>query len=253
MRHIVLSEDGVNPVENAHHRLMAACFFPESPRDQQQVLCMAAIEQEESRTVGEASYKPSETMQAVAKLIEKRTTQLYSAGFVGVSYVWLQNCGLRPSLNRASIIASRAAFEFGNISWRPGLDPKAAERARPVTGDAATLERIFRKYRSVAHICAARVSAGGYLDHLHIWDHVPEVVAAMIQTSASFQVALERATDTSRWNLWDVTRYFPSALGDAALLAPDGDLLYWIERGYLSAMEEGLLPRQNGGSIPSPG
>jgi hypothetical protein len=240
VRHIVLSEDGIHVAPNAFHRLLATCFFPENTRDQQQALLIAEIEKQEFLRVGAANYQPSEIVLAVSQMIERRTAQLYCAGFVGVSYVWLQMNGFRPSLNRASIIASHAILEFGKVTWRPSLNPSAKERTKPVTGDAATVERIFRKYRSVAHICAARVSAASYLEETHVWDQVPDVVAAMIHTSRAFQVALEKATDTGPWNLWDVKKYFPAELAEAPLLAPDVDLLYWVERGYALAVESGI-------------
>lgn len=215
---------------------------------------IAALEKEEFQRVGEANYKPSEIMTATSQLVEKRETQLYSVGFVAVSYIWLHIKGFRPSLNRASILASHAIFEFDKVSWRPGLDPAGEKKAKPVSGDPATIERTFRKYRSVAHICAARVSSAEYLDDSHIWDQTPDVVAAMIYTSAAFQAGLERATDVSQWNIWDIRRHFPSKLAEAPLLVPDNNLLYWVERGYALAVENGAIwKRDGGGSTTSPG
>lgn len=247
MRHIILSEDGIHPVEDAFHRLMAVGFFPESERDRTQAFFIAKVEKDEFDRVSEAEYQPSEIMRAVSDMIEKRAAQLYGVGLVALSYIWLKHTDYRPSLNRASIIASYSASEFGRIIWRAGLDPKGKHKTKPVTGDAATLAQLFRRYRSVAHICAARVSAGGYLTDLHLWDQPPEVTGAIIQTSASFQLALEGATDTSGWNLWDVKRYFPAELGQAPVLKPDDDLLYWVQRGYDLAIKEGKLLQKNGG------
>lgn len=253
MRHIVLSPDGVRTAPDAYNRLLAVCFFPESPRDQEQAILIAEMERAEFLSVGEESYTPSEILKATAQIMDKRTTQLFSVGFVAIAYVWLKGNGVRPSLNRASIIASHAAFEFGKITFRPSLDPAAKARAKPVTGDAATLERLFRKYRSVAHICAARVSAGEFLEDIHLWDQVPEVVASIIRTSASFQLALEKATDVGTWNLWDVKRFFPSELEDAPVLIEASNLLHWVDRGYRLAVESGdLSPLLSGGEAIRP-
>lgn len=247
VRHIILSDDGFHVAEDAYHRLFSVCYFPESPRDQAQALFIAKLERDEFQRVSEDQYKPSEIMQVAAQLVEKRTTQLYSVGLVAISFLWLKHSGFKPSLNRASIIASRSACEFGKITWRSSIRPKDHDKVKPVTGDAATVERLFRRYRSVAHICAARVSAGGYLEQVHLWDQTPEVTGAMIQTTASFQDALERATDVSSWNLWDVRRHFPAELGEAPVLVPDDDLLYWVERGYSLALKEGMIKRLDGG------
>ncbi|WP_227287461.1 hypothetical protein [Boseongicola sp. H5] len=252
MRHLILSRDGLHTEPDAYHRLLAACFFPESPRDQEQAVMIAAIERAEFLRVGQEGYKPSEILQVTAKLIEKRSTQLYSVGFIAVAYIWLRSNGLRPSLNRASIIASHAAYDFGKVTFRPGLDPNGQEQVKPVTGDAASLEKIFRKYRSVAHICAARVSASEYLEDTHMWDQVPEVVASIIRTTAAFQLALEGVTDVSSWNLWDVKRYFPAELNAAPVLVGEDNLLVWVDRGYRLAVESGELPPLEGGkqSVP---
>jgi len=246
MRHLILSHDGFHTAPDAYHCLLAACFFPESPRDQEQALMIAEIERAEYLRVGEANYTPSEILRITAKLVEKRTTQMYSVGFIAVAYIWLKSNGLCPSLNRASIIASHAAYEFGKITYRPSLDPAAKETAKSVTGDPSSLERLFRKYRSVAHICAARVSANEFLDETHIWDRVPEVEASIISTSAAFQMALEEVTDVSSWNIWDVRRYFPAELKDAPVLVGEDNLLAWVDRGYRLAVENGELPPLGG-------
>lgn len=243
MRHIVLSDDGYNVAHNAYHRLLAVGYFPESPRDQEQGLLIAALEQAEFDRVGQATYRPSEIMKAASHLVEKRTAQIYLAGFVALTFIWLKATGQTLSLNRAALIASCAANEFGTINWRRGLDPTGKDKDTPVTSDHSTVEQIFRKYRSVAHICAANISASEYLEVLHLWDQTPEVIGSMIQTCASFQVALEGATDVSDWNIWDIKKHFPACLDDWPVLVPGDNLLAWINRGYTVAVAEGLIVR----------
>ena len=247
MRHLILSDEGYSVAPNAYHRVLAAYYFPESPRDQAQALFLASQEQAEFNRVGADAYQPSQIIQATSQMILKRTARYYSAGFVALAFLWLKANGLAPSLNRAAIMASCAANEFRGIRWRNSLDPEAQERETAVTSDPSTVERIFREYRSVAHICAASISAAAYLDPTHIWDQSPEVIASMIQTCAAFQVALESATDVSDWNLWDVKKHFPASLGDWPVLVPDSDLEDWIRRGYLAAIEQGLIRNPGGG------
>lgn len=247
MRHVVLSDDGYSVSPDAAHRMMAACFFPDSVRDQVQGMLIARIEQNEFRKVGAANYRPSEIMLVASRLIEKRTAQLYAVGFIAHAYLWLSRTPYRPSLNRASIIASYSVGEFNKITYRPGLDPEGDDKSQPVTDDPATLERIFRRYRSVAHICAARVSASGYLDHAHIWDESPPVTEVMIQTAVSIQDALEKITNTSTWDLWDLKRHYPASLSGSAVLNADQDLLAWIGRGYDLALKEGKIVNPDAG------
>lgn len=241
MRHLVLSDDGYHVAPNATHRMLAACFFPESPRDQAQAIYIAALEQEEYHRVGADLYQPSEIMVAASNLIEKRTAQLYSVGFMAFAYLWLAKTPYRPSLRRASIIASYSAGEFGKITWRAGLDPQGKDKVQPMTDDPATLQQTFRKYRSVAHICAARVAAGGYLEHGHIWDEAPVAAEALIQTATTIQAKLQEITDTSTWDLWDLTRHYPASLSGSPVLLPDDDLLIWVGRGYQLALDEGKI------------
>jgi hypothetical protein len=254
MRHVVLSDDGYNLANNAAHRLLAPYFFPESPRDQAQALYIAALEQDEFRRVGPTDYRPSEITLAISNLLEKRTAQLYAVGFIALCYIYLAHTPYRPSLNRASTIASYSAGEFGKVSWRAGLDPNGKDKQQAVTGDPASLERLFRRYRSIAHISAARISAGGYFDSAHIWEENPLVTSALIQTAVSFQDALERATDVRRWNIWDLEKHYPACLAGSPVLTPDDDLFYWVERGYRLALDEGkIVAPDGGGRSSSPG
>ena len=229
------------------HRLLAACFFPESIRDQLQTLVIADIERAEFLRVGEENYKPSDIMSSAAQMVEKRAAQLYVVGFVALAFIWLKVNGFSPSLNRASIIASCAANEFRGVTLRPGLKPKGADQFKAVPSDPATIESIFRKYRSVAHICAARISTAGYLEHTHLWDETPEVTASIMQTCAAFQTALEDVTNTASWNIWDVKKHFPAALHGWPVLTPDDELEAWVRRGYEIAVDQGLIQPKRGG------
>lgn len=243
MRHVVLTDDGYRVADDAYPRLLAVSYFPESPRDQAQGVFISTMEQAEYVRVGPAQYRPSEITQAVIHSLQKRTAQLYLVGFVAICLTWLKARDQTPSLNRASIIASCAANEFGKIRWVSSLNPNAKEKLTAVTSDPSTIARIFRKYRSVAHIWAAHAASSTYLEPLHVWDHPPEVIGTMIKTSEVFQTALETSLDTREWNLWDVKRHFPRSLDDWAVLYPEADLLGWIEIGYANAVEQGLIKR----------
>lgn len=243
MRHIVLSDDGFNIAPNAFHRLVVVSFFPDSPRDQEQGLFIGATELEEFNRVGAEHYRPSEIMESVAKVVQKRTAQLYLTGLMSITLVWLKFKGQTPSLNRASIIVSCAANDFEKIQWYSTLDPGGKQKLTAATSDRASLERIFRKYRSVAHIHAASVSSTEYLEPAHLFDKSPEVIASLLQTCAKFQTALEDCVDTSTWNLWDVKKHFPASLHDWPLLPPGVDLWAWIEHGYATAVSQGLIKR----------
>lgn len=241
MRHIILTEDGVHPVDDALFRLLAVCYFPDSPRDQVQSIFLARMERDEFRRVGEVDYRPSEIFNAAVTLVEKRLAQQFSVGFVALSFLWLKINGMTPSLNRAALIASCAAYEFDSVTWRPALRPSGEVASRSVTADASSVERLFRKYRSVAHILAARIICSPSDSAGHVLEDHPEETAAFIQTCAAVQGALENATDTTRWNLWDVRKYFPSVLGGTEASIPDENLQFWVRRGYEIAVEEGKI------------
>lgn len=243
MRHIVLSDDGINLADNAYHRMLVAFHFPESPRDQLQGLIIANVEKEEFDRVGPENYQPSEIMNAAANLLEKRTAQMYLAGFVGFAFLWLAFSGQKPSLNRASIIASCAANEFKKVIWRPTFDPTGQIREKAATSDPASLERIFRQYRSVAHIAAARVSASEYLDSLHLWDEAPLVIKSVVSSCALFQSTFEKVANVETWNLWDVKKYYPESLKDWPPLDLGGELMHWVSQGHDLAVKQGLIKR----------
>lgn len=244
MRHIELSTDGENLVADAYLRLLVTSNFPESPRDRRQGLFIAKAEKEEFDRVGPENYQPSEIAAAVIKLAENRTAQVYLAGLVGFVYVWLAFNGRKPSLNRASIIASCAANEFKKIEWHPAFDPTGQIRTKAATSDQASLERIFRQYRSVAHILAARVAASEYLAPLHLWDEAPVVIGSYVTSCAMFQGTLEKVAETGTWNLWDVRKHYPRSLVDWPPLALGQQLIQWVTRGHEIAVKEGLIKLQ---------
>jgi hypothetical protein len=241
MRHIVLSDDGDQLAKNAYHRLLAALHFPESPRDQQQALLIASLEKEEFDRAGPEHYQPSEIMAATVKMIENRTAQMYVAGFVGFVFVWLAFSGQKPSLNRASIITACAANEFQHVQWRPSFDPTGEIRTKAATNDPASLERIFRQYRGVAHIAAARVAASELLEPLHLFDEAPIVTNAFIKSCAIFQENFEKVADVANWNLYDVLKHYPSSLRGWPPLDLGPDLMTWVKVGYDRAVEQGMI------------
>lgn len=243
MRHIVLSDDGFDVASNAYHRLLVVSFLPESPRDQEQGLLIGAMEQAVFDRVGAEHYQPSEIMDGISRLLQKRTAQYYLTGFMCIALVWLKISGQTPSLNRASIITSCAANDFQKIRWQRALDPGGKEYLTAATSDPASLERIFRKYRCVAHLCAADISSTHYLQPAHLFDKSPEVIGALLMTCATFQAALEDCMNTRDWNLWDVKRHFPASLNGWPALFPDAQIWAVIERGYDQAVSQGLIKR----------
>lgn len=243
MRHIVLSDDGYTVAHNAYHRALVVSFFPDSPRDQELGLFLGAKEQAEFDRVGAELYRPSEIMATVTQLVQKRSAQFYLTGFICIALIWLKFNDQTPSLNRASIIASCAANEFKKVKWHRALDPDGQEKETAATSDPASLERIFRRYRSVAHLFAADISSSEYLEPAHLFDKSPEVIGALLRTYATFQTALENCLDTSGWDLWDVKKHFPESLWDWPMLTPGLDIWAWIEQGYATAVSQGLIRR----------
>lgn len=205
---------------------------------------LAALEKEEFERVGRERYQPSEITAAIVRLIENRTAQVYLAGFIGFVFLWLAFNGRKPSLNRASIITGCAANEFRKVEWRPSFDPSGEVRTKAATSDPASLERIFRQYRSVAHICAARASASEYLQPLHLWDEAPAVVNSFVQSCALFQGTLESVAEVKDWNLWDVKAHFPAALRDWPPWDLGSELIQWVTIGHDRAVEQGLIKLQ---------
>lgn len=243
MRHIVLSDNGVDVAPNALLRLLVVSYFPDSSRDREQGLFIGSMEKAEFDRVGAENYRPSEIMEGLSRLIQKRTAQYYMTGFMCITLAWLKARGQKPSLNRASIIAAAAANDMRSIFWQRALGPGGATNRTAATSDPASLERIFRKYRSVAHLYAADISSTEYLEPAHLFDKSPEVTGALLQTCAMFQTGLEDCMDTSSWDLWDVKKHFPASLQGWPALTPGLPIWAWIEQGYASAVSQGLIKR----------
>lgn len=247
MRHIVLSDDGITLSPNALHRLMAVAYFPESEKDQEQGLFIAAIEQADFDRLGEKQYRASEITHILSNTIQKRVAQQYTAGLIAITMIWLKINGQKPSLNRSAAIVSCAMNSTPGISWRSSLNLDTEEKNSPATSDPSTLESTFRKLRSVAHIFAAWITATEYLEPAHLWDKPPIVAKTLIRTAAAYQNALERCIDVTHWNIWDVKKHFPKELLDWPFLEPGTGHLSWVVHGYEAALAQGLIKPPRGG------
>lgn len=220
MRRIELSGADGSLRDEAYFLLMAHCFFPESEADREQAMWLVGHESKRLEALGLASYRPSEICQSAMQLVEKRQAQLSLAGYVAISMCCLDNAGDRMTIQGAAKVVSEFAYEYGELIFSTFKDGEPALRKLRANGDLADLKKIFRRYRSVSHICAARVACGEYLENLPFLERAPDAEACLIQTAAYFQGRLSKAEGWADWNAWDVLSTRPKEIMEHPALLP---------------------------------
>ncbi len=234
MKIISLSDDGVRFSESAYYRMLAHCFFQNSEADRELAMLIANYETTRFRELGPENYSMSEIGKLIFLSVEKRSARMAICGYVTIVMCFNKMFGRSPSLYLASKIVSEMCHRYGKIELVSQINGKLEIRKIGATDDPPSIQNIFREYRSVAHICAARVSCVEYIEIPAIFDRAPLVENCIISTAAYFQQLMQEIPKSSEWELWDVRSTLPEEAGDYPPLLPSQDKLNLIFEPYLT-------------------
>lgn len=133
----------------------------------------------------------------------KRAGQVYIAGLVAILMAHLNDDGSRASLNDCSKVASEILYDMDRMSF---IVPKARQWAieeKTLVADDASIRKYFRRYRSAAHVCAAKALIGGSTDGHPLIKPLPQSLA-YLSTVLRYQRLFQSWPSTKNWDLWVV-------------------------------------------------
>lgn len=194
----------------------AICHFPNDDRAVRQA-CYLIHDEYRSFLSHPDGFEISELSDAVVKRLQARSTQLHTCGVVALAMCHLGSNGQLLSIEKAAKIASEQAnaqvktpFSFwSHEGWK--------NRPVQITGDLASIKKVFRKLRPVAHICAARVACGEHIHLRGIFQPFDESDACFISTIRYYQSRLSEYHNYKTWNAWHLDNV---ALIDESVFLP---------------------------------
>ncbi|GIT85015.1 hypothetical protein [Roseobacter sp. OBYS 0001] len=150
-----------------------------------------------------ASWQFSALSMSVINSVAKRAAQVHVCGIVALIMCHLNKDGSPASLNQASEIASEIFNNSGKISF---VIPKAKSwevQEKAVVGDPFKIRQYFRKYRSAAHICAAKVLAGANSSGHPLIKPLPSTLT-YLSTVLHYQRVFQSWERSDNWGLWEL-------------------------------------------------
>lgn len=237
MRSIELTGPDGKLKDDAFCLMLAHCFFPESEADREQALCLARMETERLKAVGREAYEVSEIAKSAIRIVDRRQGHLTLVGYVAIAMCCLDNAGEPMTIQGAAKVVSELAYELGTFEIEEFKDGKFVPRTMRANGDLADIKKLFRRYQSVAHICAARVTAAEYLEAIPFLERAPDAEACLIQTAAFFQMRLTKAKGYPDWDVWDLIRTRPVEIQEHPALMPSETHLHQLFTPYVQSRQ----------------
>jgi hypothetical protein len=188
----------------ARQILAAHASFPLRPHDAEDFLYLLAAEKRRLEE-NPQNYVRGQVLKSAIYSIEKRRTRGAMAGLVALSFLHLRSIGANTTLEKASLIASEVGYITEKLTETDGNGHY--EAIGKLNADLASVKKIFREYRSVAHIWAANLCVPDDVQDWSVHDHECYFCSIM-----NFQKRLQSATDTSGWAMVEVVPSPPANL-----------------------------------------
>ena len=205
----------------ARHLLDAMAFFPDDERSRSYLRGILEHEHAAYALVGAEKYRPSKVALVLLNYSAKRSQQVWVCGLVALAVFGLKALGERASQEAA---VKRVAEATGKSNKNPFVYFDAAsgeflEKGVSLQSDPASIRQIFKKYRSAAHICAARVTCAPYLEPLKPFEAARDADRYYRSTVIAFQHVFHEQMDLQNWGL-RLVGMPPGLLDDAPPLYP---------------------------------
>lgn len=214
MADICLSDRQRHVRTNACLELRINAAIPKDDGSLDQALAILALEKARWEARGTEIYEPSWLARTVLDALHRQIGRKTVAGLTALAMTCLDNAGKRMSLRSAAEVVAEYANSISGlqfIAWKGGA---YEESVKPLVGDEATIKKIFREYRSVAHICAAEIAAADYLDFGLPFETKPEADACFISTAIYYQLRLQKAENSAQWGLRKIRFSPPYSIED---------------------------------------
>ena len=192
------------PLPYMRQLLDALAFYPDDEMSFQ--LCRQIIEAEhrEYLRVGSTDYRTCRVTEVLINAAENRATRVHVAGLVALAMLGLKATNQRDSTEAAIRKVSELNYQANTFAFER-FDNKAGELRqylKKVQGHPDSIRKIFYEYRSVSHVCAARIVSTDYLEPMPIFEPAPEADASRLATVLAFQSFFQREVKASdEWGL----------------------------------------------------
>jgi hypothetical protein len=206
-RQINLRDKHGNLLNDAHLLLLAHVYYPESVVDREIAYGILKVIAEVDARHSLADKAQSSIAKSVFLHLSKKNGQHAICGLVSMAMCYLARRGRRPSLESAAKIVSAYAYDNDKVSFSFWDGDSYYLREARMNADVAGVKTSFRSFRSVSHICAARIVLGD-LDPDR-GRHTPAAISSFVKTTLAFQRLISASTDTSKWRMWDVEAKMP--------------------------------------------
>ncbi len=150
------------------------------------------------------NWRFSDVTQSVLDALIKRSAQVYLCGLVTLIIAHLNEDGSPASINEASKIASELANNSDKVPFKVPKPNRWEYQKKAIVGDIPTIRTYFRKYRSAAHICAAKTLIGAESGQSHPMVQPLPKTLKLVSTVLHYQKIVEAWPSASDWNLWKV-------------------------------------------------
>ena len=238
MREFFVSDRECHIRETARIELEALCYFPNDAESFEQALNLIAHELSRWKSIGPDDYRPTELARTVLTSLENRTGRVTLCGLVALAMCGLDNAGQSMSLERAARVVEAFTNSIGKMEFVHWDDGSWRRSQKALIGDFQTIKRVFREYRSVAHICAARVTAADYLEERAPFEVNQIADTCFLSTVLYYQERLRKVSNFDDWNLWEIRCSAPIELRDVPPLTATEDLTMALFRPWLDSQSE---------------
>ncbi len=230
MRRIPIADESGRLRPEAATLLSVYAGYPEDETSREHCLMIALHDLGRAESKGEIGFRPSDPGFAIYKSIENKAGRFVICGLVAVVMVLQRRWGRRVSLNNSAKIVARL---LGDTRKLPGLqltrDGVLSECSRSLSTDQSDIAKIFREYRSVAHIFGAIICAHDCASPVAYWVRAPEFERCLIRTAAVLEHELSSIPGFKTWDIWslhsDTDPRLPLDLEGYPALSPSADLI----------------------------
>jgi hypothetical protein len=184
--------------------LRVCSLFPSNDGSREQALMLLRSEEARWRAFGPEGHKPTELVGTLMTSAYRQTPRRTLAGMMALVMVAMEDLGYPMSLEKASSAVSEYANDKGSIPFEFWKNGKWYVKHKALTSDPNSLKSIFRKYRSVAHICAAEIAVADHLTNELLFEIKPEADSCFIHTVLYYQAKLSTAHNFSDWESLEI-------------------------------------------------
>lgn len=233
-----LSNEPCSFREHAYFEVQATKFFPEEQDSREQLMLLLYHELNKGKLEGAEEYEPSSLIKLLAPALKKRLGQMHTAGLVALVMCSKNGAGERMSLNASAPVVAKYAEVHPKVLFGALIEGDEGHTAT-ISSDVATVERHFRRWRSVAHLLAADICIMDYMDPAVFPDRNISFEYSYFKTAAFFQSVLKKADSYKNWGLHELDGSPPDFFEHATICFPSRAMVSALFTPYLLELDRG--------------